>query len=150
MLLSSYLIVWGRAPSRAYPERSRRVRAGRSSADATSLRAAHRRTRNSAILATLLISTGLCALAAPKPSSLRPVHLLQQWIPMADGIRLSATLYMPDGAKPDEKFPALLEYLPYRKFGAGTTRLRASPRLVGQSTLVYGESGNVWNLMGRL
>ena len=34
---------------------------------------------------------------------------------MADGIRLAATLYMPDGAKPNEKFPALLEYLPYRK-----------------------------------
>ena len=34
---------------------------------------------------------------------------------MPDGIRLAATLYMPDGAKPKEKFPALLEYLPYRK-----------------------------------
>ena len=33
---------------------------------------------------------------------------------MPDGVRLSATLYMPEG-KPDEKFPALLEYLPYRK-----------------------------------
>ena len=39
----------------------------------------------------------------------------QAWIPMKDGIRLAATLYMPDGAKPEEKFPALLEYLPYRK-----------------------------------
>jgi len=34
---------------------------------------------------------------------------------MKDGVRLAATLYMPDGAKPEEKFPALLEYLPYRK-----------------------------------
>lgn len=34
---------------------------------------------------------------------------------MKDGVRLSATLYMPDGAKAGEKFPALLEYLPYRK-----------------------------------
>ena len=34
---------------------------------------------------------------------------------MKDGVRLAATLYMPDGAKPGEKFPALLEYLPYRK-----------------------------------
>ena len=34
---------------------------------------------------------------------------------MKDGVRLAATLYMPDGAKVDEKFPALLEYLPYRK-----------------------------------
>jgi uncharacterized protein len=39
----------------------------------------------------------------------------QAWIPMKDGVRLAATLYMPDGAKPGEKFPALLEYLPYRK-----------------------------------
>jgi predicted acyl esterase len=37
------------------------------------------------------------------------------WIPMKDGVRLAATLYMPDGAKPGEKFPALLDYLPYRK-----------------------------------
>jgi predicted acyl esterase len=34
---------------------------------------------------------------------------------MPDGIRLAITLYMPDGAKPAERFPALLEYLPYRK-----------------------------------
>jgi len=39
----------------------------------------------------------------------------QAWIPMKDGVRLSATLYMPDGAKTGEKFPALLDYLPYRK-----------------------------------
>jgi predicted acyl esterase len=39
----------------------------------------------------------------------------QAWIPMNDSVRLAATLYMPDGAKPGEKFPALLEYLPYRK-----------------------------------
>jgi predicted acyl esterase len=37
------------------------------------------------------------------------------WISMKDGVRLAATLYMPDGAKASEKFPALLEYLPYRK-----------------------------------
>jgi uncharacterized protein len=43
------------------------------------------------------------------------VRLQKVWIPMKDGLRLAATLYMPDGAKPDEKFPALLEYLPYRK-----------------------------------
>jgi predicted acyl esterase len=34
---------------------------------------------------------------------------------MKDGVRLAATLYMPDGAKPGDKLPALLEYLPYRK-----------------------------------
>ncbi|HEX6263087.1 MAG TPA: CocE/NonD family hydrolase [Actinomycetota bacterium] len=36
----------------------------------------------------------------------------QAWIPMPDGVRLSATLYLPD----DEGLhPVLLEYLPYRK-----------------------------------
>jgi predicted acyl esterase len=39
----------------------------------------------------------------------------QAWIPMKDGVRLAATLYMPTGANPGEKFPVLLEYLPYRK-----------------------------------
>ncbi len=34
---------------------------------------------------------------------------------MKDGVRLAATLYVPDGGRPDERFPALLEYLPYRK-----------------------------------
>jgi uncharacterized protein len=43
------------------------------------------------------------------------VRMEQAWIPMKDGVHLAATLYMPDGAKPGEKFPALLEYLPYRK-----------------------------------
>ncbi|MGA7905893.1 MAG: CocE/NonD family hydrolase [Candidatus Sulfotelmatobacter sp.] len=43
------------------------------------------------------------------------VRMEKVWIPMKDGIRLAATLYMPDGAKAGEKFPALLEYLPYRK-----------------------------------
>jgi len=34
---------------------------------------------------------------------------------MIDGVRLAVSLYMPEGAKPDDKFPAILEYLPYRK-----------------------------------
>ena len=55
-------------------------------------------------------------------SSRYGVRMVQQWIPMSDGVRLSATLYMPDGAKPNEKFPALLEYLPYRKDDAMAAR----------------------------
>jgi uncharacterized protein len=50
------------------------------------------------------------------------VRLVQAWIPMQDGIRLSATLYMPEGAKPQERFPAILEYLPYRKDDATAAR----------------------------
>lgn len=43
------------------------------------------------------------------------VRMEKTWIPMKDGVRLAATLYVPDGATAGEKFPALLEYLPYRK-----------------------------------
>src|SRR2546430_209002 len=52
------------------------------------------------------------AVEAPSPPSYR-VRMENAWIPMKDGVRLSATLYMPDGAKPGEKFPAILEYQPY-------------------------------------
>ncbi|HUI41076.1 MAG TPA: CocE/NonD family hydrolase [Terriglobia bacterium] len=34
---------------------------------------------------------------------------------MSDGVRLAASLFMPGGAKPGGRFPAILEYLPYRK-----------------------------------
>jgi uncharacterized protein len=77
-----------------------------------------------AILATLIISSNVSALPAPKATTpvLHTFRLTQQWIPMPDGVRLSATLYMPDSVKPGEKFPALLEYLPYRKDDATAAR----------------------------
>jgi uncharacterized protein len=37
----------------------------------------------------------------------------EAWIPMPDGVRLAATLYLPD--RGDGPWPAVLEYLPYRK-----------------------------------
>ena len=74
-----------------------------------------------AIVAGLAIFASHSALASGAPA-LRPVRMVQQSIPMADGVRLSATLYMPDDAKADEKFPALLEYLPYRKDDATAAR----------------------------
>jgi putative CocE/NonD family hydrolase len=39
-------------------------------------------------------------------------HLKNVLIPMADGVRLSADLFMPDGPGP---FPGVFEFLPYRK-----------------------------------
>ena len=55
--------------------------------------------------------------AAPEPPSppLYGVKVVKVWIPMNDGVRLAASLFMPTGGKPGEQFPALLEYLPYRK-----------------------------------
>lgn len=37
------------------------------------------------------------------------------FVTMSDGVRLAVTLYRPDGGEPGERFPALLEMLPYRK-----------------------------------
>jgi len=54
------------------------------------------------------------AIEPPSPPTYG-VRLENSWIPMKDGARLSVTLYMPDGAKAGEKFPAVLEYHPYRK-----------------------------------
>lgn len=71
------------------------------------------------VILMLAFSASLCAQPTPAPST---VLMVQQWIPMPDGVRLSATLYMPDNAKPGEKFPALLEYLPYRKDDATAAR----------------------------
>jgi hypothetical protein len=62
----------------------------------------------------LFSSVSIFATEEPSPPAYG-VRMEQAWIPMKDGIRLAATLYMPDGAKQGEKFPALLEYLPYRK-----------------------------------
>jgi uncharacterized protein len=76
-----------------------------------------------AFVASLAISSSLYLVpAAESAPATRAVHMVQQWIPMPDGVRLSATLYMPDNVKPGEKFPALLEYLPYRKDDATAAR----------------------------
>ncbi len=36
-------------------------------------------------------------------------------IQMPDGVRLAANLFRPEGAEPTDRYPVLLEYLPYRK-----------------------------------
>ena len=79
-------------------------------------------------IAVILLTLGTTAqlFAQPKISPAGPAHygvrMVQQWIAMPDGVRLAATLYMPENAKQDEKFPALLEYLPYRKDDATAAR----------------------------
>jgi uncharacterized protein len=70
--------------------------------------------RQSFWLCLLLSSISSLAIEPPSPANYG-VRMEQAWIPMKDGVRLSATLYVPDGAEPRDKYPALLEYLPYRK-----------------------------------
>ena len=64
-----------------------------------------------------LLSGALSVAAAAVPASAPTygVEVKKTWIPMKDGVRLAATLYMPAGGAARERFPALLEYLPYRK-----------------------------------
>src|SRR5437773_9680601 len=71
-----------------------------------------------------LAGTAPLRAAAPLPPS-PPAYgmkMVPASIPLQDGVRLAANLYMPDGAKAGEKFPALLEYLPYRKDDGGLDR----------------------------
>jgi uncharacterized protein len=64
----------------------------------------------------VLISSGALAEAGVPPSApTYDVHIVKTFIPMKDGVRLAVTLYMPDGHGAKQRFPALLEYLPYRK-----------------------------------
>ncbi len=49
------------------------------------------------------------------PPSYATMKKVQTTIAMKDGVRLAVNLYMPDGAKAGDKFPVILEYLPYRK-----------------------------------
>jgi uncharacterized protein len=52
----------------------------------------------------------------------RPVReIAHTWIPLADGTRLSARIWLPDDAERDP-VPAVLEYLPYRKHDGTVVR----------------------------
>jgi uncharacterized protein len=48
-------------------------------------------------------------------------ELRDVWIPLSDGVRLSARIWLPEDAE-DAPVPALLEYLPYRKDDATAAR----------------------------
>ena len=69
--------------------------------------------KNFQILFLVFVSQFCFSATEPPSPPTYGVRMEQAWIPMKDGVLLAATLYMPDGAKPGEKFPALLEYLPY-------------------------------------
>jgi putative CocE/NonD family hydrolase len=70
----------------------------------------------SRLIGVLVLATSSVAGAAVPPSApTHGMHLENVWIPMKDGVRLAATLYMPAPLESGERYPALLEYLPYRK-----------------------------------
>jgi putative CocE/NonD family hydrolase len=66
------------------------------------------------LLAVLMTSPAACAAEAASQPNFE-FELKEVWIPMPDGARLAADLYVPKSADPDEVFPVVLEYDPYRK-----------------------------------
>lgn len=70
--------------------------------------------RISVVFAVLWLLPASIAWGASGPESYE-VRVQEVWIPMGGGVRLSATLHVPVAKRPGEKFPAVLEYLPYRK-----------------------------------
>ena len=72
----------------------------------------------------LVAALACCILAAPwdgPAAAADPVALgdgmerHEAWIPMPDGVRLAADLYLPEGVPAGGRLPVLLEYLPYRR-----------------------------------
>lgn len=73
------------------------------------------------LLASLLTAALLLAACAGGAAATPAAHGMRiepAWIAMPDGTRLSADLYRPTGGRAGERFPVLLEYLPYRKHEA--------------------------------
>lgn len=44
-----------------------------------------------------------------------PIEAIERWIPLADGTRLGATIWLPKTASAEAPVPVVLEYVPYRK-----------------------------------
>ena len=63
----------------------------------------------------LYFLTALPAVGATEKPAAYGMEIQEAWISMPDGARVSADLYQPTGGQVGERFPVLLEYLPYRK-----------------------------------
>ena len=60
------------------------------------------------------LPSSLCAAVNP-PVVYHGIRIVDVRIPMSDGVKLAANLFMPADLKPGERLPVILEYLPYRK-----------------------------------
>ena len=69
----------------------------------------------SRLLVLVLLLPAFAATAATEKPTTNRIEIRTDWIVMPDGVRLAADLYRPTGGAGGEKFPVLLEYLPYRK-----------------------------------
>jgi uncharacterized protein len=71
------------------------------------------------ILTALALSVSSSPGASLPPDAPSPpvyeIAMTEASIPLPDGVRLAADVYLPSGGALGERFPVLLEYLPYRK-----------------------------------
>ena len=73
------------------------------------------------LLAWVLVISTACGPGSPgspdQDGSLADdgIEFREAWIAMPDDVRLAADLWIPEGGDPDQTYPVLLEYLPYRK-----------------------------------
>jgi predicted acyl esterase len=58
------------------------------------------------------------------------------WIPLPDGVRLAADLFMPADREATEKFPVLFELIPYRKDEGRHKRFKLFSYFVKQGYIV--------------
>ena len=80
-------------------------------------------TKDLFLVGIVLMFSAIPGLALEPPSPpIYNIRMEDTWIQMNDGVRLAVRLYMPDGGKAGEKFPAVLEYDPYRKDDATAAR----------------------------
>jgi predicted acyl esterase len=64
------------------------------------------------------------------------VEIKEVWIPMPDGVRLAASLFMPANREGTDAFPVLLEYLPYRKDESRKSRFALFSYFVARGYIV--------------
>ncbi|MEW6366968.1 MAG: CocE/NonD family hydrolase [Acidobacteriota bacterium] len=67
------------------------------------------------ILAPAWSGTAAGSARLPASAAVYSFRIEQSWLAMPDGVRLSVTCFMPAARTPGERFPVLLELLPYRK-----------------------------------
>ncbi|MBW1902495.1 MAG: CocE/NonD family hydrolase [Deltaproteobacteria bacterium] len=64
------------------------------------------------------------------------IEIKEVWIPLPDGVRLAASLFMSADREAAAKFPVLLEYLPYRKDESRNSRFQLFSYFVKRGYIV--------------
>lgn len=65
--------------------------------------------------ARVLLLLATLPLLGSAPPAVYGVRVQDTTVAMPDGVRLAVNVFLPEGAHAGERFPAILEYLPYRR-----------------------------------